>query len=177
MRAKTLIATAAVLSLTTLAAVQVLSVQRLQSELELIRRQLEGSTAPPTDAASFKPAVRRVPGESTPSGLALAERVAELERAVASLNKAAEYLTERGHLPLGEDQLPDLYSRLRDPNATDESRLHVLRLLRHGRAMNEEAVNFALGWLQTVSDPKTKRELVHQFDGVTNAAIKAPMLA
>jgi len=43
--------------------------------------------------------------------------------------------------------------------------------------LNEETVNFALGWLQSVSDPKTKREVLRQLDGVTNAALKAPMMA
>jgi hypothetical protein len=176
MRAKRLIGTAAVLAVTGLAGVQVVSIKRLESELALIRRQLEGAPVPPAAGDASQPAARKKQGDSPPSGAALAQRVAELERAVTRLTKSSDYLMERGTLPLGEEQLADLYSRLRDPNATDEAKLQALRLLRRNRAMNDDTVNHALAWLQSVTDPRTKRELLRQLDGVTNAALKAPLL-
>ncbi len=176
MRATSLIATAAVLAVTGLVGVQVVSIKRLESELALIRRQLGGASASTTDVAASPSPAGKASVDSPPSGVALAQRVAELERAVTRLTKASEYLMEHGQLPLGEEQLADLLSRLRDPNASDESKLRVLRLLRRSHALNDEAVNHALAWLQSVTDPRTKRELLRQLDGVTNAALKAPLL-
>ena len=99
-----------------------------------------------------------------------------LEQTVAQLAGAWDYLMERGQLPLAAGKAEDLARLFGNSSAADRDRLRALGLMRRNGPLSDEAVQQALDWLQSSTNNGTRRELVQQLRGVTNAAVKAPLL-
>ena len=154
-------------------AFQYLSFRSVSSELAVLRSELRASQTPEPSTAATVP--RPISGPANQSGLQA--RLANLERAVADLAKASEVLMERGMMPPSEDRLAQMQQRFLDPAASDQDRLRAFRLLRRNNQVNDETLSQAVNWLQTSTNGNTRRELLSQFDGLTNASLKQPLLA
>jgi HEAT repeat protein len=102
--------------------------------------------------------------------------LAELEQTVNRLTRDAEYLMDRGQLPMATNKLHELIARFTDAALSDRERLRALGLLRRNRALTDNVVQHATSWLQTAQEERTRRELLQQLDGATNAALKQPLL-
>lgn len=157
-----------------LAAVQYAQMSRFQGELASLRAELRGAqevTSEPATSGGRETVV-------IDRGAGLQARLANLERSVADLTKATEVLVERGMVPPTEERLAQLRQRFFDPNAPEGERLRSLRLLKRGNAqLSDEIVTQAMSMLQTSTNGNTRRQLLQQLDGVTNAAMKQPLMA
>lgn len=157
-------------------ALQFQSVRRLRSEVAALHQQWAAAEPVPTSVAAPagpSPAPRYVVPPADP---AVAQRLAGLEEAVRELTAATDYLMERGQIPLGARKIQDLYRRFADASASDADRLQALRLLRRDGELTDQGVYQALAWLDTATNARTKRELLQRLDGLTNAALKTPLL-
>lgn len=158
-----------------LAAVQFAQMSRFQGELASLRAELRGAqevdaTGAPKPASAGTVVIDR--------GAGLQARLANVEQAVEDLRKATEVLVERGMVPPTEERLAQLQQRFFDPMASDADRLRSLRMLRRGNGqLSDEIVTHAMTMLQSSTNGNTRRQLLQQLDGVTNAAMKGPLLA
>src|SRR5688500_2719185 len=150
-------------------AIQFQTTAALRREIASLRTQL-GASAEESSQANAAP----VPATTSPGNLG--PRLSRLERTVADLSRIADYLVERGNVPPSEDQLARLKHRFYDTTATDADRLRALRSLRRSGQFGEEIALETLAWLQKATNAGTRRDLVQQLDGSTNAAMKDPLL-
>jgi HEAT repeat protein len=162
----------ATLAWASLATVYFTSVRRFDSELESLRNQIEGKNHTQRIGGSAPELLARSAGAE----MGLSRRLTELEQQVERLSQAADYLMDRGQLPLATNRLEELYSRFADPSASDAERLRALGALRRNRALSDEVVGQAVIWLESASDSRTRREILKQLDGATNANFKATLL-
>lgn len=85
---------------------------------------------------------------------------------------------DRGMVPPNEERLAQLQQRFFDPNAPDAERMRSLRMLKRTQPqLSDEIVTQALTMLQSSTNGNTRRQLLQQLDGVTNAAMKGPLIA
>lgn len=152
-------------------AVQHQSSRRVAAELAALRQEL----APDAQPVETPRAPERERG--APSNAAILQRLAALEQTVAQLARNADYLMDRGQLPLATNKVADLFAKFTDPNARDRDRLQALRLLRRNGGLNDEAIMHAVNWLQSATNSNTRQALLQQLQGVTNAALRGPLLA
>ena len=156
-----------------LGAVQVKQMTAFRAELAELRAELQGSQEPATGEAKSSQKTVVLDRNSGLHG-----RLSSLERAVADLTKASETLMDRGMVPPSEDRLAQMQDRFFDPNASEADRVRSLRLLkRNNRQLNDEIVTQAMNLLQTSTNGNTRRQLLQQLEGVTNAAMKQPIMA
>jgi HEAT repeat protein len=148
--------------------------QRLSSELADLRQQVGSAATVAAEADEARPARLWSQGASDAG---LSQRLAALERSVAQLTRASDYLMERGQLPLATNKLEDLLSRLADASAGERDRLQALRLLRRNRSLNDDAVQHAVGLLQSATNSGVREDVLGQLEGLTNAALRGPLLA
>jgi HEAT repeat protein len=104
-------------------------------------------------------------------------RLAELEQAVAELARASEYLRARGQLPLIAKDLDEARARFLNTTLSDRDRLRAMQLLRRNGALPDDLALSALAWVQSSTNAGTRRALLQQLDGVTNAAFRQPLLS
>ena len=162
-----------VVCILSLAAVQVKQMAAFRAELAAVRAELRGSQEP---GSADTPGTRNSVVLDRNAGLH--GRLANLERTVADLAKASESLMDRGMVPPSEDRLAQMQNRFFDPSASEADRIRSLRLLkRNNRQLNDEIVTHALSLLQTSTNGNTRRQLLQQLEGVTNAALKQPIMA
>ena len=152
-------------------AVQHQSTRRLQSELASLRQEL---AAPPEAEAPSQIRRERL---AVPSNAGILQRLAALEQTVAQLARNSEYLMERGQLPLAGNKLGDLFAKFADTTASDRDRLQAMRLLRRNGGFSDDAIMHALNWVQTSTNANIREDILQQLDGVTNAAVRGPLLA
>lgn len=152
------------------------TVRQLRSELAAVRQQLTEMDSRPTSEAVAQPGQGDPDSRRVPTDRSFSRRIQELEQTVAQLSHASDYLMERGQLPLATNKVEDLARLFSDGTAADKDRLRALGLLRRNRGMSDEVVQHALDWLQSSTNAGTRRELVQQLGGVTNAAVKGPLL-
>src|SRR5947207_933118 len=164
----------ATLAWAALATVHFSTVRRLDSQVEALRGQIEGKNLP--HAHWFGGPAPETSAGSAGGQLGLSRRLTALEQEVERLSQAANYLMDRGQLPLATNRLEELYSRFADPAASDAERLRALGALRRNRALTDEVVTQAITWLESASEPRTRREILKQLDGATNATFKATLL-
>lgn len=129
-------------------------------------------SAPEPDAPRRQRSIRAV-------GMAdegLGERVIVLEKMVAQLTEASEYLMARGQLPLASHKRAELEQKVLDPGATERDRLQALRLLRRNGALSDAMVQHALAWIQTATNNGLREDLVEQLGNSTNGLMREPML-
>lgn len=107
---------------------------------------------------------------------ALNERVAALERAVAQLSKASEYLMDRGQIPLASNKLAELQQKFMDPATSERERLQTLRVLRRNGPLTDEVIQTALSWIQTATNNALREDIVQQLGGSTNSLLRGPMI-
>ena len=106
----------------------------------------------------------------------LNERVIVLEKTVAQLTAASEYLMSRGQLPLASHKRAELKQKVLDPNATERDRLQALRLLRRNGALSEAMLQHTLDWIQTATNNGLREDLVEQLGNSTNSLVREPLL-
>jgi HEAT repeat protein len=80
-------------------------------------------------------------------------------------------------LPLATNRVADLLTKFTDANASDRDRLQALRLLRRNGGISDDAVLHAANWLQSATNANTREDILQQLEGVTNAALRGPLLA
>lgn len=148
----------------------------LHVELAAMRQRVETLETQAGNAPAV-PSVAKAPVRTPTGDAGLNRRVGELEQLMAQLSRASDYLMDRGQLPLGANKAEDLLRRFTDGATADRDRLRALGLLRRNNAMTDDVVQSALDWLQTATNAGTRRDLVEQLSGVTNAALKGPLLA
>lgn len=159
--------------------VQQRSIRALRLQLQSVENQLAQS---PGQAAS--PRVRTVPAtaprQMSDGGHGEAEswnrRLARLEEAVLKLSQATDYLMERGELPPDANKMAELAGRFADASLSDRERIDAFRLLRRSDGLTDHLVHQAANWLQSATNAGTRRNLLQQMDGLTNAALKGPLL-
>jgi hypothetical protein len=100
-----------------------------------------------------------------------------LEHAVANLARTSDFLVERGMTPPNEDQIAKMQDRFQDTLSADRERLRALQILRRNGQVNEQVALQAVDWLRTATNASTRRDLLRRMDGLTNAALKEPLLA
>src|SRR5262245_27447247 len=135
-------------------------VRRLNSKLEALRGEIEGinqTTQSHTHGGRGSASELSVASGGGVAGLN--QRLTDLEQQVERFSEAAEYLMDRGQLPLATNRLEDIYSRFADASASDADRLRALGVLRRNRALSDEVVSQAVLWLENASDPRTRREI------------------
>ena len=142
----------------------------LRREVAGMRAEMGGIVSAPIAT----PAAARAVPQSANFGASLQARLGNLERQVTDLAKISEALMERGLVPPSQDRLAEMQQRFFDSTASDGDRLRSLRLLRRNGQVNDEVFNLVVNWLQTSTN--TRRDLLQQIDGVTNAALKQPLL-
>jgi HEAT repeat protein len=156
-------------------AIQHQSIRRLGSDLAGLRQELASLETAPAAGEQPKPAptVRM----ASSGDASLRRRLAALEQAVTQLTRGSEYLMERGQLPLAADKLEDLSRKVADFSAADRDRLQALRLLRRNGGLTDEIVQHAMNWLHSSTNANTRENVVQQLEGLTNAALRGPLLA
>jgi HEAT repeat protein len=171
-----ILAAVATLAWAALASVHFASIRRLDSELTALRRQVEARSQTRASRVGHQDLASELSAATADGEISLSRRLTELEQEVERLSQAADYLMDRGQLGLATNKLEGLYSRLSDPAASDADRLQALAALRRDRALSDEVVGKAITWLDSASDPRTRREILKQLDGSTNATLKATLL-
>jgi HEAT repeat protein len=160
----------ALLALGALSAVQIFLLQKTNLRVEALEARLaelqtvSASTATPGG------------GERSDRKVDFSQRLAELESIMAGLSGTTNQLAGRGHPGFGTNRLEELRRTLLDPAAADKDRLLALRSLRRNHGLTDDVLQAALGWLQTSQDKEMRREILQQLDGVTNAALRQPLL-
>jgi HEAT repeat protein len=163
----------AVVALIAAMAVQHQSTRRLASEVSSLRQELAPAT-PQELPAPNQSSRERV---TQPNNAAILHRLDALEQTVAQLGRNSDYLMERGQLPLATNKLSDLLAKLTDTGANDRERLQALRLLRRNGGLTDETLLHALNWLQGATNANTREDILQQLEGVTNAALRGPLMA
>lgn len=107
---------------------------------------------------------------------ALLQRIETLERSVATLTAAHEQLIQRGDLPLPPERREDFVRTLMDGTRTERERLQALRLIRRNRALTDDLVQYAAGWMESITEGRVREDLLQQLEGLTNAALRDPLL-
>jgi len=171
---KTCLIIALVLGFAGVLAVQQRTIHRLKKE-QAATAPYDASTLAIDETAESRGTTAFRPG-SAAAGTDLSRRVARLEKAIAELARASEYLMERGQLPLAGDKIENLQRKLSDPNASDRERLQALRLLRRNDALTDDVVQLAAGWLNTATNANLREDLLSQLEGRTNAVLREPLL-
>lgn len=159
------------LALAALASFQFFTIGSLKRDLNNLRAQLH--VAPPEPDSNSKPSPQ-TPSLSLGS---LPARVTTLEKTVGELSRTADFLAERGMVPPSPTRVEEIQGRFFDVAAADADRLRAFRLMRRNGAITDEVALQAVNWLQSSTNSNTRRELLRQMDGLTNAAIKDPLLA
>src|SRR5688572_23329847 len=160
----------AVLSLVGALGIQHRSNRKVAADLAALRQELIAAVPEPIET------VRET--RVAPAGnAAILQRLAGLEQAVAQLARNSDYLMERGQLPLATNRIADLFSKFTDSNASDRDRLQALRLLRRNGGFSDEALPHAINWLQSATNANTREDILQQLEGLTNAALRGPLLA
>lgn len=145
-----------------------------------LRRQAPGAVeeAPRPNDAPAREAPRR---ERAPKAVMVAdeelnERVVVLEKTVAQLTLASEYLMSRGQLPLADNKRAEFEQKVMDTSAPDRDRLQALRLLRRNGALSDTMIQHALSWMETVTNGGLREDLVQQLGSATNSLLRDPMM-
>lgn len=153
---------------------QLKSMADLRREVASLRSELRGIPAETSPADSRAP---RADASQANLSAGLQARLANLERNVASLAKTADTLMERGVIPPSEERVAQMQQRFFDSTASDGDRLRSLRVLRRNQQVTDEVAAQAVTWLQSSTNQNTRREVLQQLDGATNAALKQPLVA
>ena len=159
-------------------AVQFTMIGSMRSELRAVRAQLSELTGTEREVERDSADEHVTIARPSFSGLGdLQTRLARVEQSVGELVDATERLRERGALPLTADNLQSYKDRFADASLSEADRMRALRMLRRNRAITDEVVLSAIDLLRTSTNANTRRELVQNMDGSTNAAMKQPLLS
>jgi HEAT repeat protein len=163
------------LGVVALIAFQFRSVSILRTQVEALRMELQNNSAAATAPAI--PAQPQPRGNIYPGIGGLHQRIVALEQSIDSLSKIADFLVERGITPPDETRVQQLQQRVFDPSAPDRDRLRALALLRRNQGITADLAVQALDWARISTNASTRREVLRQLDGLTNAVLKQPLLA
>ena len=140
------------------------------------QRQPRQSVMPDSAPAPMAPRRQPVTRATAVADNGLGERVTALERTVAQLSAASEYLMSRGQLPLATNKIAELEQKLMDPSAPERDRLQALRLLRRNGALSDAVVQHTLSWIQNATNNGLREDLVQQLANSTNSLLREPMI-
>ena len=155
-------------------------ISKLTKELVALRAEI--SAPPPGAEPAFKdgPSLNDRPKSIASQDQPVAGiqvRLANLERSMSELSKVSQVLSARGMIPPSEEKIAELQQKFFDPNATDDERVQALRLLRRSGSLTDDVVLQALNTLQSSTNLNVRREIIGHFNGLTNAALKQPLMA
>lgn len=152
--------------------------QRLNSDLTRLRMELGDRPLLEADPGESpaQPASRNLGLVST-ADPSLQHRLIAVEEAVATLMEANEHLMSRGQIPLSSEKRNQLLAQLSDPTADERERLRALRLLRRGGGLDDDVVQQVVGWLNGSTNGGLQLRLLQQLAGLTNSALRDPLLA
>lgn len=151
------------------------STQRLRAQVAALRSAMGEASARETDGVS-RLTLRPRAQNSTAAEARLGERLDLLERTVAQLTRDSEYLVRRGQLPMNTNQLEAFQRQFADLGAAERDRLQALRQLRRAGPLTDEQVHQAIAWVQSSTNANMRRDVLAQLEGVTNAALRGPLL-
>jgi hypothetical protein len=165
------------LTLTTVAVWQGQVIRELRRQVPAEGRELPRSLGEPNSSAWREaPRHERAAKAVTVADEELNERVAVLEKRVAQLTEASEYLMSRGQLPLASSKRAELEQKVMDLSATDRDRLQALRLLRRNGALSDAMIQHTLAWIQGATNNGLREDLVQQLGSATNSLMREPMI-
>jgi hypothetical protein len=155
-------------------AVQFSQISKLKKDVTALRAEV--SAPPPSDVPSNS--ASSTPQSGSEETASLQTRVTQLERSIANFSKGSRVVPmENGPAQLSEEEIARLQQRLFDPSTPDGDRLRALRAVRRNNKLSDEAITQTLSLLQTSTNANFRRELLQQLEGVTNAALKQPLIA
>lgn len=150
-------------------------ISELTKEVAAVRAEISAPPAPAEPA--FKDGAPALPSISQDPSTGLQARLTYLERNVAELTKASQVLVEQGMVPPSAERLAEMQQRFFDSTASEGDRLKALRLLRRNNQIDDAVVAQALTTLQASTNGNFRREILQHLDGLTNAALKQPLIA
>lgn len=153
--------------------------ERLARELEAVRTEagLRPETTSLIHSEEGENSDSQPRSPSASSDASVLHRLASIEETLAKLTESNEHLMNRGQLPISPEKREQLLARLADPAADTKERLQALRLLRRNNALADDAVQFALGWLNGTTNSGDRLRILQQLGGLTNAVLRDPLLA
>lgn len=154
-------------------------IQQLARELDAVRTEagLRPDTTSPIPVEEGETSDSQPRSAPASSDASVLRRLASIEETLAKLTESNEHLMNRGQLPISAEKREQLLARLADPAADAKERLQALRLLRRNNALADDAVQFALGWLNGTTNSGDRLRILQQLGGLTNAALRDPLLA
>lgn len=148
------------------------ALRALRSELaQITKGSVSNSTIPaepPTSIVIATPKSVGLESDNNPSD----QRLTLLEEQVRQLTAASELLMVKGQLPLSEDMAARLKRKFLDASLPDRERLEALRALRRHNAVDDEILQAGLTWIDALSDPRLMREVLEQFIGLKQPALR-----
>jgi HEAT repeat protein len=106
----------------------------------------------------------------------LNSRVTVLEETVAQLNKASDYLMDRGQVPLSAARIAEFQQKFLDPNASPRDLLQALNLLQRNNGLNDSIVQHALSLISGSTNGWLRDGLVRELGNTTNTLVRGPMM-
>jgi hypothetical protein len=103
-------------------------------------------------------------------------RIARLESLLSKATHGTNGASAAGRTGLTTHRIDELRRKLADPTASEKDKLQALHALRKSKDLSDEVLQSALSWLQSSKDGAMRREILQQLDGVTNAALRQPLL-
>ena len=104
------------------------------------------------------------------------QRLARLENTMSQPRRVTNNARGSEQPRMSASALEELRRKLLDPAVADKDKLQALRGLRRNKALSDDMLQGALSWLQSSQDGALRREIFQQLDGVTNAALRQPLL-
>lgn len=153
---------------------QTIALKQIQQEVAALKQQL--GTPAVTDTQPVVPSTEGTSRVVVERRVESGGKIAEMEARLAELTRTSDYLMERGQVPLAGRKASEVMQSLYDPNTSERDRLQALRLLRRNGMFTEEAATFAASLLSTTTDPRARRELLDQLEGVTNNVLKTAFM-
>lgn len=159
-----------VVALLALGVVQIYSLRNSNARLAALEARIGELSVTPAVAGTVE--VSGTPGVNLEHG----QRLARLEALLSQPGRATNPASPRGQPVLTASARTELLRKLSDPSVSEKDKLQALRALRRVKPFDDDALQGALGWLQTSPDPVMRREILQQLDGITNAALRQPLL-
>lgn len=109
--------------------------------------------------------------------LEIENRLFSMEKRLSQMRDGWEGLARRGLVPLTQEDALKFQRQAADPSLSTEERLSALSLLRRHDALTDKVVTSMTQLAQTTTDPRVREQIYGHMDGLSHAALQAPLLA
>jgi len=147
---------------------------------DLEQRIAPAPSAPEPSSAPERGSPRAAPSAPDVPRMDMASwdrRLLQLEEALERMNRATEHRMDQGDLPPSPEKLAEWAARFADVSASDRDRLAAFRLLRRNGGISDGLLGQAFDWLRTSTNAGTRRDILRQMEGLSNPALKDPLLS